>query len=81
MSTASAPAPDQQEVPVFKEVAAETFSQVGQEPYFAEEKEGWKGYVEWERYPEKKKEAAAVLKNYQFPKVCEVKSILLQVVF
>lgn len=34
---------------------------------FAEEKAGWKGYVEWEKYPEKKKQGAKVLAQYQFP--------------
>jgi sulfite oxidase len=37
------------------------------EPLFAEEKKGWKGYVEWEKYPEKKAEAAKVLSQYDFP--------------
>jgi hypothetical protein len=46
----------------------------GEEPYFAEERDGWKGYVEWEHYPEKKKEAAAVLAKYQFPPVNEQSS-------
>ncbi|KAK3050179.1 hypothetical protein LTR09_008568 [Extremus antarcticus] len=36
-------------------------------PFFAEEKEGWKGYVEWEKYPEKKKQGAEVLSQYDFP--------------
>lgn len=36
-------------------------------PYFAEERKGWKGYVEWEKYPEKKAEAAKVLSQYSFP--------------
>ncbi|MCJ1369174.1 hypothetical protein MMC20_000383 [Loxospora ochrophaea] len=34
--------------------------------YFAEEEKGWHGYVEWEKYPEKKKEAADVLAKYSF---------------
>jgi len=37
------------------------------EPYFAEEKEGWKGFVEWEHYPEKKKQVAEILSKYKFP--------------
>ncbi|KJX98301.1 sulfite oxidase like protein [Zymoseptoria brevis] len=36
-------------------------------PYFAEERPGWRGYVEWERYPEKKAEAEKVLSQYKFP--------------
>ncbi|KAK6084264.1 oxidoreductase molybdopterin binding domain-containing protein [Seiridium cupressi] len=43
------------------------FRQKGEEPYFAEERKGWKGYVEWEKYPEKKKKAGEILKNYDFP--------------
>lgn len=38
-------------------------------PHFADEREGWKGYIEWEKYPEKKKEAAAILAQYQFDHV------------
>ena len=34
---------------------------------FAEETPGWKGYVEWERYPEKKEKAAEILARYRFP--------------
>ncbi|KAK0653829.1 Sulfite oxidase [Lasiodiplodia hormozganensis] len=37
------------------------------EPFFAEEREGWKGYIEWENYPEKKKQAAEVLARSKFP--------------
>lgn len=36
-------------------------------PFFAEEKKGWKGYVEWEKYPDKKAEAAKILSGYKFP--------------
>ncbi|KAK3712954.1 hypothetical protein LTR37_008839 [Vermiconidia calcicola] len=36
-------------------------------PFFAEERKGWKGYVEWEKYPEKKKQAAEALAQYKFP--------------
>ncbi|KAK0636966.1 Oxidoreductase, molybdopterin-binding domain-containing protein [Bombardia bombarda] len=43
------------------------FRQKGEVPAFAEEVEGWKGYIEWERYPEKKKQAEKILKNYDFP--------------
>ena len=39
------------------------------EPFFAEEREGWKGYIEWENYPEKKKQAAEVLARNKFPEV------------
>lgn len=45
------------------------FQTKGQEPHFPEELEGWKGYIEWEKYPEKKKEAEAVLGKYDFPDV------------
>jgi sulfite oxidase len=34
---------------------------------FAEEYPGWHGYIEWERYPEKKAQAAALLARYTFP--------------
>ena len=34
---------------------------------FAEELPGWKGYVEWEKYPEKKRKAAEILARYRFP--------------
>ncbi|KAF4552288.1 Oxidoreductase molybdopterin-binding domain-containing protein [Elsinoe fawcettii] len=37
------------------------------QPYFAEEREGWKGYVEWEKYPEKKEQAQDILAKYDFP--------------
>ena len=36
-------------------------------PYFAEEKKGYKGYIEWEKYPEKKKQAAQILSQHKFP--------------
>ncbi len=36
-------------------------------PLFEEERAGWKGYVEWEKYPQKKKQGAEVLSQYQFP--------------
>lgn len=32
-----------------------------------EERAGWKGYVEWEDYPEKKEEARKRLARYSFP--------------
>ena len=34
--------------------------------FFAEEREGWHGYIEWERYPEKQKKAAEILAQYSF---------------
>lgn len=34
---------------------------------FREERPGWKGYVEWEDYPEKKAKAAERFKRYKFP--------------
>ena len=37
--------------------------------YFQEEREGWHGYVEWERYPEKKATAANILSQYAFADV------------
>lgn len=38
--------------------------------FFKEERKGWSGYIEWERYPEKKKEAESILAKYEFPDVC-----------
>lgn len=35
-------------------------------PFFAEEKKGWKSYIEWERYPDKKAKAAKILSQYDF---------------
>ncbi|EGN94020.1 hypothetical protein SERLA73DRAFT_171854 [Serpula lacrymans var. lacrymans S7.3] len=34
---------------------------------FAEERSGWSGYVEWEKYPEKKALAREILKTHTFP--------------
>lgn len=45
------------------------FRPKGEPPVFEEEREGWKGYIEWEKYPEKKKQAAKILKQYDFPVV------------
>lgn len=45
------------------------FRQKGEAPVFAEERKGWRGYIEWEKYPEKKKQAEQVLANYDFPVV------------
>lgn len=39
------------------------------EAYFTEEREGWHGYIEWERYPEKKAAAAEILSQYAFDDV------------
>ncbi|KAG5723946.1 Sulfite oxidase [Termitomyces sp. T112] len=33
---------------------------------FAEEKSGWRGYIEWEDYPKKKAEAAKILNSKEF---------------
>ena len=43
--------------------------QVEEHVDFKEEREGWHGYVEWEKYPEKKEQAARILSKYTFPKV------------
>ncbi|OQO07833.1 hypothetical protein B0A48_06624 [Cryoendolithus antarcticus] len=47
--------------------AREDFPKDGPKPNYPEERSGWKGYVEWEKYPEKKADAASVLANYKFP--------------
>ena len=39
------------------------------EAYFAEELKGWHGYVEWEKYAEKRKKAADILAQYVFAEV------------
>ncbi|KAJ9142947.1 Nitrate reductase 1 [Pleurostoma richardsiae] len=39
----------------------------GELPNFAEEREGWEGYVEWEKYPEKKKQVEQILHGYDLP--------------
>ena len=36
-------------------------------PEFPEERPGWGGYVEWEKYPEKAAKAAEILSQYKFP--------------
>jgi sulfite oxidase len=36
---------------------------------FAEERPGWAGYIEWERYPDKKAKAAKILATRHFPPV------------
>jgi len=45
------------------------FRPLGETPLFKEEKEGWKGYIEWEKYPEKKKQVEEVMRKYDFPDV------------
>ena len=37
--------------------------------YFAEEKKGWHGYIEWEEYPDKAKRAAEILSKHTFAEV------------
>ncbi|KAI1873075.1 uncharacterized protein JN550_003328 [Neoarthrinium moseri] len=49
------------------EPQAPPFKQKGAAPHFAEERKGWKGYIEWEKYPKKRKEAADILEQYDFP--------------
>lgn len=34
---------------------------------FKREKEGWKGYVEWEKFPDKKEKAHKILTSQNFP--------------
>lgn len=46
---------------------AKPFQLIGDAPFFPEERKGWKGYIEWERHPEKKQEAAKILAQYDFP--------------
>lgn len=48
---------------------AKPFQLIGDAPFFPEERKGWKGYIEWERHPEKKQEAAKILAQYDFPVV------------
>lgn len=45
------------------------FCTKGEEPTFDEEREGWKGYYEWEEYPEKRKQVEEILQQYDFPVV------------
>jgi hypothetical protein len=51
---------------------ARPFEVMGEAPFFAEERKGWKGYVEWERYPEKKAQAEKILAQYDFPVVSNI---------
>ena len=39
------------------------------EAHFQEEADGWHGYIEWEKYPEKKAQAAKILAQYSFADV------------
>ena len=48
------------------------FMQKGEVPYFKEELEGWKGYIEWEKYPQKREKAENILKQYDFPDVSAI---------
>ena len=48
------------------------------EASFQEEAEGWHGYIEWEKYPEKKAQAAKILSQYSFADV-SIPTVPLQV--
>ena len=37
--------------------------------FFAEELEGWHGYVEWEKYPDRQAKAEEILSRYSFAQV------------
>ena len=37
--------------------------------YFAEELKGWHGYVEWEKYPDRRAKAEEILSRYSFAQV------------
>ncbi|KXH27137.1 oxidoreductase molybdopterin binding domain-containing protein, partial [Colletotrichum nymphaeae SA-01] len=43
------------------------FKAKGKTPHFKEERDGWKGYIEWEKYPEKKKQVEELMRQYDFP--------------
>lgn len=45
------------------------FQLKGTPPSFPDERDGWKGYVEWEDYVEKREKAEALLREYDFPDV------------
>lgn len=45
-------------------------------PYFPEEREGWHGYIEWEKYPEKRAEAARILAKHKFASVRRITLVL-----
>ncbi|KAI9688636.1 MAG: hypothetical protein M1822_000993 [Bathelium mastoideum] len=40
----------------------------GSEPYFEEERPGWKGFIQWETYKDKKAKAREILARYAFDK-------------
>ena len=42
-------------------------SEVDRDAVFAEERDGWRGYIEWENYPEKKQIANKIMKSIKFP--------------
>lgn len=37
-----------------------------------EERPGWHGYVEWEKYPERKQKAKEFMQEFEFPGVCAI---------
>lgn len=41
-------------------------------PNFEEERDGWKGYYEWEDYPDKREQVEEIMKNYDFPDVSNI---------
>lgn len=45
------------------------FQLKGEAPSFPDERDGWKGYIEWEDYDEKREKAEALLNEYDFPDV------------
>lgn len=47
------------------------FRAKGEIPEFKEERDGWKGYIEWEKYPEKKKLVEKLMAQYDFPDVSD----------
>jgi hypothetical protein len=47
----------------------------GPRPCFEEEHDGWKGYIEWEAYKDKKAEAQKILSKYNFDKVFKYESV------
>lgn len=48
----------------------------GSRPYFEEERPGWKGYVEWEAYKDKKAKAKEILAQYDFHKASHADMML-----
>ncbi|GJE95510.1 sulfite oxidase [Phanerochaete sordida] len=49
-----------------RELVEETYNGVPLSKLFPEERPGWRGYVEWEKYPERKRIAAEILKSKKF---------------